>query len=110
VARYGPRATAAVPLLTDAYLAWYWYPALHGGPVTTGRTGGLASIAATASTWIQAHATPLALVAGLIILTAATGAMIAGRRAKVHDTSLVTTSTQNRRGAQEPTTDERHRC
>ncbi|MBR7502627.1 cytochrome c biogenesis protein CcdA, partial [Mycobacterium tuberculosis] len=27
LARYGPRVTAAVLILTGAYLAWYWYPA-----------------------------------------------------------------------------------
>lgn len=30
LARYGPRITAGVLLVTGAYLAWYWYPAATG--------------------------------------------------------------------------------
>jgi cytochrome c-type biogenesis protein len=77
MARYGPRATALVLLVTGAYLAWYWYPALTGDPVST---GGLTRLSATATSWIQAHSTPLALAAGLAILTAVTAAVLTARR------------------------------
>ncbi|MFI5627584.1 cytochrome c biogenesis CcdA family protein [Nocardioides sp. NPDC051685] len=82
LARYGPRATAVVLLLTGAYLAWYWHPALNSGPATTSRTGGLATVSASASNWIQAHSTPLALTVGLAALTVVTTAVLATRRSR----------------------------
>lgn len=80
MARYGPRATALVLVFTGVYLAWYWYPSLTSGPGNTGRTGGLAGVSATASTWIQAHSTPLVLAAGLTILAVVSAAVRTARR------------------------------
>lgn len=70
LARYGPTLTAAVLALTGAYLVWYWYPTtLSGG--TTARTGGLTVIAATISTWVQAHPTLIATLAVAAVLVGA---------------------------------------
>ncbi len=66
LARYGPRATAAVLLLTGAYLAWYWYPAATGGHVTGGN--GLVRASVTATTWIQGRTTLLAAIAVVAVV------------------------------------------
>ncbi|EGX57718.1 cytochrome c biogenesis protein transmembrane region [Streptomyces zinciresistens K42] len=67
LARYGPRITAAVLLVTGAYLAWYWYPAATNGTVSTSG-GGLARFSASVSTWVQAHTTLLAVLAAIVVL------------------------------------------
>lgn len=86
LARTGPRITGVVLALTGGYLAWYWYPAaLHGATAT--RTGGFASLAATTSTWIQAHTTTLGLSAAAVALTVAALALYpASRRRRVPPT------------------------
>ncbi|GGL35386.1 hypothetical protein GCM10010095_20930 [Streptomyces anthocyanicus] len=70
LARYGPRITATVPILTGAYLTWYWYPAATNGTATASSSGGLARFSATVSTWVQAHTTLLALLAAIVVLAA----------------------------------------
>jgi hypothetical protein len=70
MSRYTPRLVAVVVLLTGAYLAWYWYPEAVGGPTAAARTGGLASLAAGASNWIQGHS-GLVLVLALVASAAA---------------------------------------
>ncbi|MFD4190515.1 cytochrome c biogenesis CcdA family protein [Amycolatopsis thermoflava] len=66
LARYGPRITATVLILTGAYLAWYWYPAATSG-TTSG--SGLARFSATATTWISAHTGTITVLAAAAILT-----------------------------------------
>lgn len=46
--RYGPRVTAAVMVVTGAYLAWYWYPTATNGATTASSSGGLARFSAIA--------------------------------------------------------------
>lgn len=71
MARYGPRLTAVVLAVTGAYLIWYWYPTAVNGDRVTGGTG-LTGFAATASTWVQAHGTLIALSAtGAVLLALA---------------------------------------
>jgi cytochrome c biogenesis protein CcdA len=70
LARYGPRITAIVLLATGGYLAWYWYPAASGGPLSTGRAGGLSEVSAITSHWIQAHTTAIATIALFAVLAA----------------------------------------
>ncbi len=67
LARYGPRITATVLVLTGAYLAWYWYPAATSGTTTSG--SGLARFSATATTWISAHTSTIAILAAAAVLT-----------------------------------------
>lgn len=69
LARYGPKLTAVVLVVTGVYLIWYWYPtAVNGGPATTGLTG----VTAIASTWVQAHSTLIAVsAAGAVLLALA---------------------------------------
>lgn len=66
LARYGPRITAAILVVTGLYLAWYWYPAATGA--ASGRTASLTPLSATASTWIQAHTTAIAIAAALTVV------------------------------------------
>ncbi|MFH9820214.1 cytochrome c biogenesis CcdA family protein [Streptomyces sp. NPDC017230] len=73
LARYGPRITAAVLILTGAYLAWYWYPAATSGTATS--SGALARFSATVSTWIQAHSTFVAVLAVIVVLAAGAPAL-----------------------------------
>ncbi|MDG5769096.1 cytochrome c biogenesis protein CcdA, partial [Mycolicibacterium fortuitum] len=68
LARHGTRITATVLILTGAYLAWYWLPAVTGD--TTG-TNGFAALSTTASTWLQNHTPLMATIAALTVLTAA---------------------------------------
>lgn len=64
IARYGPRITAVVLLLTGAYLAWYWYSAATSdGATTASSASGLTRLSATASEWVQGRTTPIAVVA-----------------------------------------------
>lgn len=76
LARYGPRITAVVLLLTGAYLAWYWYPAATSDtPATTGRTGGLTSLATDVSNRVEGHTTLVAVLATVAILVVAAAAV-----------------------------------
>ncbi|MEU9426259.1 cytochrome c biogenesis protein CcdA [Streptomyces sp. NPDC048342] len=68
LARYGPRITAAVIVVTGAYLAWYWYPTATNGATTASSSGGLARFSATVSTWVQAHTTLIATLAAITVL------------------------------------------
>ncbi|GHE39215.1 cytochrome c biogenesis protein CcdA [Streptomyces lavendulocolor] len=71
LARYGPRITAAVLVLTGAYLAWYWYPAATGATATPSG-GALNQFSATVSTWLQGRTTLVtALAAAAVLLVAA---------------------------------------
>ncbi|WP_345961566.1 cytochrome c biogenesis protein CcdA [Streptomyces sp. BRB040] len=79
LARHGTRITAAVLVLTGAYLAWYWYPAATGGPATAAPGGGLAAWSATATAWIQGHTTTIAVTA-LVVVLAVTAAALRHRR------------------------------
>ncbi|WP_019873231.1 cytochrome c biogenesis CcdA family protein [Sporichthya polymorpha] len=65
LARHGTRISAAVLVLTGAYLAWYWYPAATGG---TSNGLGLGAFSITVSTWLQAHTTTVATLAALTVL------------------------------------------
>ncbi|KDA06940.1 mercury transporter [Microbacterium sp. CH12i] len=64
LARYGPKITAAVLVLTGAYLAWYWYPAATGDAPASGRTDVVAAVATSVSDWVQGH---IGVVAGASI-------------------------------------------
>nr|AAF64134.1 orfIV [Streptomyces sp. CHR28] len=75
LARHGTRITAAVLVLTGAYLAWYWYPAATGGATTATPGGGLASFSATATAWIQGHTTAIAVTAVVVVLAVAAAAV-----------------------------------
>ncbi|OEV03122.1 cytochrome c biogenesis CcdA family protein [Streptomyces oceani] len=66
LARYGPRVTAAVLVVTGVYLAWYWYPAAISGTATS--SGALARFSSAVSTWIQAHSTFVAVLAVLAVI------------------------------------------
>ncbi|GGO85123.1 cytochrome C biogenesis protein CcdA [Nocardioides phosphati] len=69
MARFGPRITAIVLVLTGAYLAWYWYPAaVTGGSSATGNP--MARFAATVATWVQSHGQPVAVAATVAVLSA----------------------------------------
>jgi cytochrome c biogenesis protein CcdA len=61
LARYGPRVTAVILLITGVYLAWYWDPSATGAATTTG--GWIAGLSAAASSWVQANSTLLAILA-----------------------------------------------
>jgi cytochrome c biogenesis protein CcdA len=75
LARYGPKLTAIVLAVTGAYLIWYWYPAaVNGGRATSGTA--LTGFAATASTWVQAH--------GTLIAVSATGAVLVALALVIH--------------------------
>lgn len=68
LARHGTRITAAVLVLTGAYLAWYWYPAATGGVTATPSGGGLTGFSATVSTWLQGRTTLIAALAAAVVL------------------------------------------
>lgn len=71
LARFGPRVTAIVLVLTGGYLAWYWFPAaVTGGTSATGNP--VARFAATVATWVQSHGQPVAAAATAAILGALT--------------------------------------
>lgn len=72
LARYGPRVTAAVLVLTGAYLTWYWWPATASSTSMSTTSGALAGFSATASAFIQAHTSILATVAALAVLAVIT--------------------------------------
>ncbi|GDY33530.1 cytochrome c biogenesis CcdA family protein [Gandjariella thermophila] len=67
LARYGPRITATVLVLTGVYLAWYWYPAATSGTISSG--AGLARFSATATSWISAHTGTITALAAAAVLT-----------------------------------------
>ncbi|MFF9143132.1 cytochrome c biogenesis CcdA family protein [Streptomyces albogriseolus] len=75
LARHGTRITAAVLVLTGAYLAWYWYPSATGGATTAAPGGGLAAFSATATSWIQGHTTAIAVTALVVVLAVAAAAI-----------------------------------
>ncbi|MFI8909075.1 cytochrome C biogenesis protein CcdA [Streptomyces albidoflavus] len=97
LARYGPRITAAVLVLTGAYLAWYWYPAATGSTTTVTSSGGLARFSATISTWIQAHSTFIAILAAIVVLAAGALAL----RHRFRSRSMGQTSPKNRHEEEE---------
>ena len=72
LARYGPRITAVVLLLTGTYLAWYWYPAATGGQASAGSAAVLTGFAATVSGWIQGHTTLIAVLASAAVVAVVT--------------------------------------
>ena len=80
LARYGPKVTAVVLVLTGAYLAWYWYPAATGDATSAGRAGALAGLSATISQWIQGRTTLISVLAVTAVLGAATLALVERRR------------------------------
>ncbi|HMR23332.1 MAG TPA: cytochrome c biogenesis protein CcdA [Micropruina sp.] len=85
LARYGPRVTTVVLLLTGGYLAWYWYPAATSdAPTTAGRAGGLTGLSAIVSDWIQSHTATLAVLAAISVLTALAGSALAARQGRPH--------------------------
>jgi cytochrome c biogenesis protein CcdA len=90
LARHGTRITAAVLVLTGAYLAWYWYPAATGGPATTAPGGGLATFSATATAWIQGHTTTIAVTALAVVLAVTAAALRHRRRPARHATPTST--------------------
>ncbi len=65
LARYSGRVSAAVLILTGAYLAWYWYPAAVHGSSANGN--GLAKASATASAWINGHTTLIAILSATVV-------------------------------------------
>jgi cytochrome c-type biogenesis protein len=64
---HATRITAALLILTGAYLAWYWYPAAVNGSTATGNV--LGRVAAAASTWITAHTSTITVLAIAAVLT-----------------------------------------
>jgi cytochrome c-type biogenesis protein len=72
LARHSTHITAAVLILTGAYLAWYWYPAATGA---TAPSAGLVSWSATATTLIGAYTTTIAVLAVVAVLAVAAGAL-----------------------------------
>ncbi|MCP3818844.1 cytochrome c biogenesis protein CcdA [Streptomyces sp. A3M-1-3] len=84
LARHGTRITAAVLVLTGAYLAWYWYPAATGGPATATPGGGLATWSATATAWIQGHTITIAVTALAVVLAVTAAALRHRRRPARH--------------------------
>jgi Cytochrome c biogenesis protein len=94
LARHGTRITAAVLVLTGAYLAWYWYPAATGGPATTAPGGGLATFSATATAWIQGHTTAIAVTALAVVLAVTAAALRHRRRPARHATTSTAPSAE----------------
>ena len=81
LARFGPRITALVLLLTGAYLAWYWFPAATSdAPVAAGRTGGLTGLSATVSSWVQEQTSLLTLLAAAAVVLALALGILQRRR------------------------------
>lgn len=73
LARFGPRATGALLLITGVYLAWYWYPAASSNQFAgTGGPSGLTRVSAVVSSWIQGHTTAFAVVS-VVVLAGTTG-------------------------------------
>ncbi|MBI1379017.1 MAG: cytochrome c biogenesis protein CcdA [Actinobacteria bacterium] len=82
LARFGPRITAIVLVLTGAYLVWYWYPlAVTGSSSSTGNP--MSRFAAAASTWVQAHDGLIALAAAGAVLGALTLLVVHHRKARI---------------------------
>lgn len=77
LARYGPRVTAVILLVTGGYLAWYWYPAATGAAPAT--SGWLVGLSAAASSWVQGHTT---LLAALVLLAVVAVIALAVRQHK----------------------------
>lgn len=87
LARYGPKATAAVLILTGAYLAWYWYPAATGDAAASSRTNAVAGVATAVAGWVQGHVgvvTGVSVVAVLVVLLI--GTLSRRRRADIRKT------------------------
>ncbi|WP_313450913.1 cytochrome c biogenesis CcdA family protein [Brevibacterium casei] len=80
LARYGPRVTAAVLILTGAYLAWYWYPAVTGDASAFGRTNAVAAVATSVSDWVQGHVGVVTGVSVAAVFVALLLGTLAGRR------------------------------
>lgn len=78
LARFGPKVTAIVLVLTGAYLAWYWYPLAVTGSTSTGNP--MTRFAAAASTWVQAHDALIALAAAGAVLGAVTLVLVHHRK------------------------------
>ena len=87
LARFGPKVTAAVVVLTGGYLAWYWYPAATGDAPAAGRAGGITAVATSVSDWVQGH---VGVVAGLSI-AAVLGVLLIAAIRKRPQTSLAAT-------------------
>ncbi|MDN5759880.1 cytochrome c biogenesis protein CcdA [Brevibacterium sp. BDJS002] len=84
LARYGPKVTAAVLILTGAYLAWYWYPAATGDAPASGRSNAIAAVATSVSDWVQGHIGVVTGVSVAAVLVALLLGILAGR----HRTSV----------------------
>ncbi|WP_343577667.1 cytochrome c biogenesis protein CcdA [Mycobacterium sp.] len=78
LARHATRITAAVLILTGAYLAWYWYPAVVHRTTTTGNH--LGHVAAVASTWIAGHTSTIAVLAVATMIAVAVGQRLGATR------------------------------
>ncbi|GAA1486428.1 cytochrome c biogenesis CcdA family protein [Brachybacterium fresconis] len=87
LARYGPRITAFVLVLTGAYLAWYWYPAATGDAAASSRTNAVAGVATAVSGWVQGHVgvvTGVSVAAVIVVLLI--GTLSRRRRASLRKT------------------------
>lgn len=95
LARQQSRITAALLVITGAYLAVYWWPAVTGqAPVGHG----LPSIdrwSAASSTWLQAHTTQAAVTAAVVLAVSIGGALSARKRRR-RTTTRVETATDDK--------------
>ncbi|MBD2764768.1 cytochrome c biogenesis protein CcdA [Kocuria sp. cx-455] len=88
LARYGPKVTAAVLVLTGIYLTWYWFPAATSDAPASGRTDGIAAVSAAVSGWLQGQTV---LITGLsiaaVLLALVVGALQRRRRTSARMTT-----------------------
>lgn len=75
LARQQTRITAALLVITGAYLAGYWWPAVTGrAPVGHGLTS-IDRWSADATTWLQAHTAQVAVTAAVVLALVVLGAL-----------------------------------
>ena len=67
-------------ILTGAYLAWYWYPAVTGDASAFGRTNAVAAVATSVSDWVQGHVGVVTGVSVAAVFVALLLGTLAGRR------------------------------
>lgn len=95
LARQQSRITAALLVITGAYLAVYWWPAVTGrAPVGHGLSG-IDRWSAATSTWLQAHTTQTAVTAA-VVLAVSIGTALAARVRRDRAKSRVETAAEDK--------------
>ena len=81
--RYVEVASAVIMILSGSYLAWYWFNDIRE-KYDDDLTGRVIGWQERLSQWIDGNRTPVAVITGLVVVTAAVGGTVVRRQRRVH--------------------------